>query len=202
MQGNKSKKKRRKKEKKKEKETHYLLFLSGIKKSKSNNNRSTVPIYSRSFFLSLLISRYCEDTVSFQAPSIDLLLPLIKSNLLLPSSSSNSVCFPPCDSWVNYSMLEDTGVGFQAAGVRGSWNDRLIRTEQEGLKDLTIPYKGNIFSTPTPPFFTHLVHHLHHDQNSRANPQASCDIFMGPSENDYIKRAWLFWRILTFKYPH
>ena len=98
MQGNKSKKKRRKKEKKKEKETHYLLFLSGIKKSKSNNNRSTVPIYSRSFFLSLLISRYCEDTVSFQAPSIDLLLPLIKSNLLLPSSSSNSVCFPPCDS--------------------------------------------------------------------------------------------------------
>ena len=94
MQGNKSKKKKRKKEK----ETHYLLFLSGIKKSKSNNNRSTVPIYSRSFFLSLLISRYCEDTVSFQAPSIDLLLPLIKSNLLLPSSSSNSVCFPPCDS--------------------------------------------------------------------------------------------------------
>ena len=29
---------------------------------------------------------------------------------------------------------------------------KLIRTEQEGLKDLTIPYKGNIFSTPTPPF--------------------------------------------------
>ena len=91
-------KEKKKKKKKKEKETHYLLFLSGIKKSKSNNNRSTVPIYSRSFFLSLLISRYCEDTVSFQAPSIDLLLPLSKSNLLLPSSSSNSVCFPPCDS--------------------------------------------------------------------------------------------------------